>query len=111
MALPGSAAKDPLAISRLARLCSWLSMSVYSAAETTAYTATAINTTTMATMDMASNITRHRSDSDDVGSSGARSAARAASVVTSGRCLTQHIAHTPHGMDQPRLSFRFRLSS
>ena len=39
-------------------------MSSYSARDTTAYTATAISTTTIATIDMASNITRHRSDTE-----------------------------------------------
>jgi hypothetical protein len=39
-------------------------MSLYSAAEITAYTATAIRMTTIATIDIASSITRHRSDNE-----------------------------------------------
>ena len=39
-------------------------MSLYSAAEITAYTATAIRTTTIATIDIASSITRHRNDNE-----------------------------------------------
>src|SRR5271156_3015249 len=64
MAFAGSAANDPLAIKSWALLCSWLSMSLYSAAEITAYTATAIRMTTIATIDMASSITRQRSDNE-----------------------------------------------
>src|ERR1700742_5350205 len=47
-------------------------MSLYSAAEITAYTATAIRMTTIATIDMASSITRHRSDSEVLVRSGRR---------------------------------------
>src|SRR5262245_5397140 len=45
-------------------------MSSYSALDTTAYTATAISTTTIATIDIASNITRQRSDSELVAERG-----------------------------------------
>ncbi|GAB1812524.1 hypothetical protein MUNTM_15610 [Mycobacterium sp. MUNTM1] len=47
-------------------------MSLYSAAEITAYTAKAISTTTIATIDMASSITRHRNDRDGVARNGGR---------------------------------------
>jgi hypothetical protein len=47
-------------------------MSLYSAAEITAYTATAIRTTTIATIDIASSITRHRSDKEVLARSGTR---------------------------------------
>src|ERR1700734_1752025 len=47
-------------------------MSLYSAAEITAYTATAIRTTTIATIDIASSMTRHGSDNEVLARSCAR---------------------------------------
>ena len=70
----------------------------------------------MATMDMASSITRHRSDRD-VGffPASASFVRRAnplirASFHTSGRSLTQHVTHPAHGVDQPRFSFCLGLA-
>ncbi|SKT90532.1 Uncharacterised protein [Mycobacteroides abscessus subsp. abscessus] len=66
MARRGSTESNPLPISRLARSLSCLSTSRYNAVDTSRYEATAMSTTTIATMDIASSITRQRSDTDEL---------------------------------------------
>src|SRR5690349_8638170 len=71
----------------------------------------------MATIDIASSITRHRNDKEGVARNGGRSGGRwgrgnriIEGPASSRGCLPKDVAHAAHRMDQPRLTVGFGLA-